>query len=249
MNAYRWFTHGGAAAVVVWFGLVPDPANAQTEVVPRGNTWAYFDDLTRAANQYPNNQFSWNAPEYDISQPPSGEWTVGDAPFAHDRVDGIHPPATVLDAPAVNEAAVLFRTSFSLDSSLVGGKIVRASVLCDDGCVGYLNGVEFFRLNLPSGSIGPNTDTEVAVSETLYNQIAAGVTEGTLRLGENILAVEVHNNGVGSTDLGFEMSLTIEAPPIPEPGTGVLADVLALVFCLKRACRALSARRPSCGEG
>ena len=249
MNANCFFARA-TAVTVVCFVFLFNTAGAQTEVVPLGATWAYFDDLTRAANQYPNNEFAWNSFEYDPSPPPFGEWTVGDAPFASAAIGAFTGPVSALDAPAPNEAAVLFRTEFSADGNLLQASTAHLNLVCDDGCVAYLNGAEFFRLNLLEGAVQPNTSTVTIGDENSYRQFVVELPDGALRLGRNTLAVEVHNFGENSSDLGFDMSLAIETPPIPEPATGVLAALLALMLFGIRANRASTARaRAECGEG
>jgi hypothetical protein len=89
-------------------------------------------------------------------------------------------------------------------------------VLRDDGVVAYLNGAEIFRMNMPTGTITSVTRANVNVAGTneLYyaptNIIAA---PGLLLEGQNILAVELHQDRPDTSDGAFDFSLVGVAPP------------------------------------
>jgi len=94
---------------------------------------------------------------------------------------------------------------------------VVARLLCDDGAVVYLNGLEIWRHNLPAtGSISYNTP---ASSDVTGANETTWVTRsfGTLpfQTGSNLLAVEVHQFTNKSPDLSFDLELT---------GTQMLTD-------------------------
>lgn len=111
-----------------------------------------------------------------------------------------------------------FRRRFHLDNPADYNGLV-ASLLVDDGAVIYLNGTEVRRINLPSGTISFSTRANGAVGgsdETTF--VAWTLDESQLVAGENIIAVEVHQNSPSSSDLGFDLGLDAPlAHPVSSP--------------------------------
>ena len=100
-----------------------------------------------------------------------------------------------------------FRTGFDLADP---GTAQSLTVLVqrDDGAVVYLNGVELVRSNLPAGTVTPTTRASTNVegaAESTWNSFT--VPPGALVAGHNTLAVEVHQNWPGSSDLSFGLQL------------------------------------------
>jgi hypothetical protein len=106
-----------------------------------------------------------------------------------------------------------FRTQFNM-SNTAGFDTLIFKLLVDDGAVVYLNGMEVFRKNLPTGII---TDSTLALTDV------SGVAEqsyeefrilNSLVNGLNILAVEVHQFSKQSNDLGFDLQLSAKRVPM-----------------------------------
>jgi hypothetical protein len=90
----------------------------------------------------------------------------------------------------------------------------------DDGAVVWLNGVEAFRSNMPATPIAYTTLASAAVSgdgeDTFYPTV---VPANRLVPGTNIVAVEIHQATLDSSDLGFDLSVagTGFVPYVPPP--------------------------------
>src|SRR5205823_4779219 len=100
-----------------------------------------------------------------------------------------------------------YRRTFVVANPL-GLTHLTARLQRDDGAVGYLNGIEIFRSNMPTGSISNTTlavTTVGAANETRFylNPVDAGL----LRIGTNLLAVEVHQSIGTSSDVAFDLAL------------------------------------------
>jgi hypothetical protein len=78
-------------------------------------------------------------------------------------------------------------------------------VLRDDGCVVYLNGQEVARYNMPPGTI---TYTSPAVSASDYAWDPAINIPNLLVPGLNVIAVEVHQANLTSSDVSLDLRLT-----------------------------------------
>lgn len=77
----------------------------------------------------------------------------------------------------------------------------------DDGIVVYLNGVEVYRNNMPAGAIAHATLASGAASDDGDGIQSATIPVASFVTGTNVLAVEVHQNDVASTDLSFDLEL------------------------------------------
>jgi hypothetical protein len=123
---------------------------------------------------------AWIQPGYNDST-----WTAGAGPFAFGNG---------------GQNTAYFRRSFNVNSaSDFNGILLR--LLSDDGAVVYLNGVEVFRANMPSGKVSYNTFalSEVAGGvESSY--IETPLPSSQLVNGTNVIAVEVHRSAVFPTE-------------------------------------------------
>lgn len=190
-----------------------------TPVVPLRSQWSRFEGITRTApnNVYPDaNQLpvDWNDVNYNTANPSFGSWTApAVAPFVAGGVDGLTAPTTALGNANVSAGGgtfvtSLYRTNFT---AAAGVTDLTGRVLCDDGCVVYVNGVQVYatpNITLPvtAGADATGTRSETAFDTWTVNLATAGIT---LNVGSNnVLAVELHQAGAGSTDIGFDASLT-----------------------------------------
>ena len=76
----------------------------------------------------------------------------------------------------------------------------------DDGFVVYVNGVEATRYNMPSGSITFNTFASTYAHDNPDSGTSALPTS-LFKKGDNVIAVEVHNNAANSTDIYWSAEL------------------------------------------
>jgi len=105
----------------------------------------------------------------------------------------------------------------------------------DDGFIAYLNGVEVARSTMPEGTVAFNQGSNGLHEALLYQGqapegflIRADRLNDLLVPGENTLAIQVHNDNSGSSDLSsrvfFSVGITENIPltylPVPEWFTG-----------------------------
>ncbi len=74
----------------------------------------------------------------------------------------------------------------------------------DDGIVVYVNGVEVQRANMPAGNIAYNT---LASSNNYTSNVTFTIPASYFTSGDNIIAVEIHQNAANSNDCYFDMSI------------------------------------------
>ena len=155
-----------------------------------GESWRYFKGkLEPPAN--------WTAVSFA-----DGSWAVGPSGFGYGDGDD----ATVLSDMAGSYKTVYIRHVFDVaqPQALVDLTLV---VDYDDGFVAYLNGTEVARRNVdgnPPGHDASATDSHEAGVPELFS-IASALT--LLVPGSNVLAIQGHNNGIGSADFSLIPSL------------------------------------------
>ncbi|MCX8156248.1 MAG: DUF11 domain-containing protein [Verrucomicrobiae bacterium] len=111
-----------------------------------------------------------------------------------------------LDANGSRILTYYFRTTFVV-TNLLNNPSLFLRYQLDDGMVVYLNGVEIWRTNLPTGEITYSTGALSAHTENVLNSTNVAVTN--LVAGTNLLAVEVHQQSATSSDIYFGMSVDL----------------------------------------
>ncbi len=182
-----------------------------------GGNWRYWDQGSRPAT-------NWAALAYT-----DAAWPTGRTEFGY----GDSPDTVISYGPSNNNKYVTsyFRTPLVIPNAAVVTQLVFG-LLRDDGAAVYLNGQELFRSNLPTGTLAYATFASAAVGGTdestffPYTILPTNLVSGT-----NVLAVEVHQSAVNSSDLSFNLTLDIQvsSPPLNLPilsNTTVRARVL-----------------------
>lgn len=189
---------------------------AGTSVLNEG--WAFLDSLENENGRnddYPVDASgnAWNADDFDLATSSVGPWEEGDAPFQGGDIaafpPGIPEQLGGIGAGPNGENLVttyLFRQTFTLTAEETEIAEWLMVSLFDDAAIVYLNGEEIFRsAEMPAGPVTPNTlsglGDESAELSTLLN------LAGRLREGDNTMAVEVHQNTLTSSDVGFSLAL------------------------------------------
>lgn len=118
-----------------------------------------------------------------------------------------------------------FRTHFNFPNSVTSGVLLTLSNLVDDGAVFWLNGKELTRVHMPSGTVSYTTITggnpvEVDTAGDTTTASLGGYTEvavspTNLVSGDNVLAVEVHDQSTTSTEVVFGMSMGFQYVQLP----------------------------------
>ena len=176
----------------VTVGLAPAPIVAvQDALVTAGSFWRYLDDGSDQGS-------AWREPGYNDSA-----WLTGPARLGF----GLDGETTVLRGGI---ATTYFRQEFQVDNpEWLNSLVLR--VQRDDGVVVHLNGWEIFRDNMPSGTPLASTlalATMNSLDEQQFLELLIPTAGSGLRSGTNLLAVEVHQASVDSSDLGFDLDLT-----------------------------------------
>jgi hypothetical protein len=188
-------------------------------LIAPGSVWKYLDTGVDGGA-------IWRTLGFDDSTWPSGPAQLGYGDGDEATVVSFGPDESS------KYVTTYFRHAFTLpDASVITNLMV--SLLRDDGGVVYLNGFEIFRDNMPAGTITYTTRASAGATtedeSTSFH--AAGVNPAFLRNGTNVVAVEIHQDSSGSSDISFDLMLVAgvnNRPPVvavttPADGTVLTA--------------------------
>jgi hypothetical protein len=177
---------------------------ADQTLIAAGSSWKYNDSGTNLGT-------AWSAPLYS-----DASWPSGPAQLGYGDGDEL----TVLSygtSTSNRRITYYFRRAFTVaDPASLSALSVR--FVRDDGAVIYLNGVEVSRSNMPTGTVSYTTLATAAIGNADESAwIEAPIDPSLLVAGNNVLAVEIHQQSASSSDISFDLELrAIEArPPLP----------------------------------
>ncbi len=118
--------------------------------------------------------------------------------------------------------AYYFRRHFQFTGNPANA-VLKLTGLIDDGAVFRLNGQEIGRVRMPAGAVSYNTPASSTVGTAMVETflLAAG---SALQVGDNVIAVEVHQASLTSSDVTFGLALCV----LNEPGSGAQAPSVLL---------------------
>jgi hypothetical protein len=165
-----------------------------TSLIVRGDTWKYL--VTR---DLPDS--SWIEPEYDDSH-----WLSGQAELGYGDSD----EQTVVDFGGDPDNKIIttwFRKVLTLEEPGLNRRYTL-HLLRDDGARVFVNGVEVIRNNLNRYWVGGYSLAELpqdVPEESMW--FSYEINPSLFTQGENVIAVEVHQASVTSSDLSFDLEL------------------------------------------
>ena len=165
-----------------------------TRVIEVGDVWRYFKGSVAPPPL-------WSSAVFDDSSWPGGPTGIG---------YGDGDDATVLADMQNNYWSVYARRTFRIDNP-AGVTGLTLTIDYDDGYVAYLNGTEVARGNMPAGT--PSHDTAASPWREAGTPVVVDLTAyaGLLVAGQNVLAVEVHNDDIASSDLSMIPALDVRS--------------------------------------
>ncbi len=169
--------------------------NNKSTLINFGANWNYFDGNAIPAS-------NWNSTIYS-----DASWSTGISPLGY----GDRGEATKIGFGGIStnkNTTAYFRKSFTI-SNLSSINNILLSAVFDDGIVVYINGVEVGRDNLPTGTLQFSTLATTYAANNAQTTTFT-VPKNLLVEGNNIVAVEIHQNSVSSSDLFFNLQLTCE---------------------------------------
>ncbi len=181
-------------------------------LIPKGADWRYLDigrDLRTV----------WKEESYNDSA-----WREGSAPLGYGDDQ-----TTVVSYGSDDRnkyVTTYFRHEFEvLEADLASFTTLNLSLLRDDGAAVYINGTEVFRTNLAPGALYDKHAAGGANEDTYYP--APPINPSLLNVGRNVVAVEVHQVNLTSSDISMDMFLEAIsfAPTAPDYGD-IMPDIM-----------------------
>ncbi len=162
-------------------------------------------------------------------------WSSGQAPFYYDT-DGVPVPYTgntALNDMRNSYLSVFLRVEFSLaDANAVSNLFLAGQ--CDDGYIAWINGTEVWRYNMPAGEPAYNSLAANAPEPLVIYTNALPDPSGYLVDGANVLAIQVFNSSLSSSDLLLDLALsaTLSGPGVLPPRVLTVSPAAGDVFDL-----------------
>jgi hypothetical protein len=183
-------------------------ARADVSLIARNSMWKWDTTTTDPGT-------SWRDAGFSDAGWPSGPgalgygdpWILTTVPYGPD--------------PNNKYRTTYFRRHFNLavPTASVARLILEANY--DDGFVAYLNGVEIARRAMPAGAITYSTFASLHEGGS-YEPVPVPAPVPGLVPGDNVLAIEVHQNSATSSDLSMDLALsysTLVRGPYLQRGT------------------------------
>jgi hypothetical protein len=168
-------------------------AKAQIKLITVGDSWKYHDSGINLGT-------TWFAANYN-----DATWPSGNAQFGYGDGD----ETTVINyGPNPNNKYVTtyFRKSINI-TNLAAIKKMDMRIKRDDGILIYVNGSSIYRDNLPGGNISYNTPALTDASDDGSTFLSYFIPLNYFTLGNNSIAVEIHQASPTSPDLSFDFEL------------------------------------------
>lgn len=174
------------------FPVRPPTVLSNTAVMIEGE-WRFNDSGTDPGTV-------WRDVNYDDSG-----WPSGAALFFHE--DG--PLPAMKNTPLTpGRITYYFRTRFVVTGEMQRVRL-RLRPVIDDGAVGYLNGVEVFRVNMPAGPVNYSTVASALVGDATFGE-PIFIEPEHFFAGTNVFAIEVHQ---GPSFAAYSQAI-IDAGPV-----------------------------------
>lgn len=162
----------------------------------------------------------WRARNFDDSG-----WPQGAALFAREDFGVAPEPIRTQLTTAPGKITFYFRAHFNVPADQVISAL-QVTHAIDDGAVFHINGTEAGRFNMPNGTISFNTQASGSHEATGFETLSLSLA--SLVPGDNVIAVEIHQQGNNSSDVVFGMKLDSVILTNPPSAAGiVINEVLA----------------------
>ena len=174
-------------------------SSTSTKLFDRGSSWDYYDQGSLDGT-------GWYAKSYN------GSWSSGKAPlgyFTSDAANGRGYQTTLNYGGIANDKypTYYFRKQLNLSAAPKTGDTFTLDWTADDGFIIYVNGTEAGRYLMPTGNVSFSTyATTYAHDNPDSGQMTLDAS--LFQKGNNVIAIEVHNNDNKSTDIYWDASLT-----------------------------------------
>ncbi|WP_442484142.1 lamin tail domain-containing protein [Aeoliella sp. SH292] len=198
-------------------GLSSTPNGGQ-DLVASGESWRYRKGIVTNPPTNPGTPaFDWRSSGF-VEANDSVAWQSGVATIGYGDGDDV----TVLADMQNNYSTVYLRKSFNIEGAVPNHLELR--IYLDDGAIVTINGVEVSRHYMGTGSANYNslsqTDHEAEWETVLLTNASSYLVQGV-----NTIAVHLLNSNLASSDLSFNLQLSVPDDTISQPTPGAVNTV------------------------
>ena len=171
----------------------------QQTLIDRGSTWKYYDQGSLDGK-------NWTAVTYSANS-----WNSGSAPLGYYTSDNNNSRGynTIIDyGTDVNNKrpTYYFRHNFTLPAAPAADDVFTFNYTVDDGMVVYVNGTEAARYLMPNGTISYDSYASTYANDN-PDKGTITLPASLFKKGNNVIAIEVHNNNYTSSDIYLDAEL------------------------------------------
>ncbi len=170
-----------------------------TALIPKGAEWEYLGGKDPGAN--------WATT--------TGGWSTGKAGFGYGDDDD----ATIINDMKGRYRFLCIRRAFELTGKEDLSKLGLA-IAYDDGFICYLNGKEAARVNVARGQLQSARGVRPQNAEGKVHWFSLAGAADSLKPGRNVIAIEVHNDDLDSSDLTLDPWLILASGDLPSDAKG-----------------------------
>ena len=191
---------GLLGCLLLMLGTLSGMSQRTDTLIPfTGHPWRFNDAGTDLGT-------AWRTNDFD-----DHEWSSGTGLFGFETNQFSSPPfpylptfSQITTPMLLNQSGIVtttfyFRTWFTLDpTNLTPNTLIVSTNFIDDGAVMYINGIEVGRSRVASNqtfTTGASLLQNEGTNEVIF------IDTNVLRIGSNLLAVELHQNAFPSTDI------------------------------------------------
>ena len=208
--------------------IIEKPYILTSQIISEGDQCRYFKGQSEPDTGWNQLNFSENS-----------SWHTGSTPIGYDTDSSngnTECIATYLSDMRGNYYSVYTRNSFMINDP---ARITKLSLLMkwDDGYIAYINGLEVDSQS-PPATVAHNqpasTSNHEAHCDGNYTEVDISDYISALLPGENVLAIQIHNTTINSSDLFLSPKLIVIQTPLPgdiEPNGAInINDLSALAY-------------------
>lgn len=172
-------------------------------IVFLGSSWKYLANNTRPAG--------WNTTGYNDAAWPAGNAQLGYGDGDETTCIPSGGGGSLCNPTGNKYISYYFRRNVNIVNPASYADFTLG-VYRDDGIVVYVNGIEVYRDNMPGGVITHGTLASAAAGDDGNTLQTATIPTSAFLPGNNVIAVEVHQNNITSSDLSFDLQLIANPP-------------------------------------
>jgi hypothetical protein len=208
-------------------------AATPTTLVATNSLWSYRKGITA------NPPSNWRLTSFNTASD-SVAWQNGTAAIGYGQGT-----TTVLSDMRNSYSTIYLRKQFTITGTEPDTMKLRVRV--DDGAIIWINGMEVSRQHVTAGNKNYN-DTSGETHDATWEEVTLSNASSYLVAGTNTIAVHVLNTSINSSDLTFNLELSVPGNAAGPPTPGAINSVFATNTAPQMSDLTQSVQQPVAGQ-